>query len=294
MSDTTDQPKTYTATPCRAPLPASSIGSVCGSPRGHDGPHGQPIAATPSYAEEQLAASEYAPVWPPQSSLTPEMAQVAAEPPCCDGRCSPDAQRERAAWTRDVARMLRDKTKVAPELRPGYLAAADWLDPSGSKPVTELHAEPGLPAAKQIRAKALRIAAMLTPDPDQDYVADEEQMRQWLDQQQRMAMHHYRWMLPLIETGEVDDPEDACTERCPGCEHEIKRMRGQLADANRSAARAWGRVAKLEPQRDAVLAYVRDLEQHMSDQGRDALPALKTVLALLASDPGEREGGSGE
>lgn len=51
-----------------------------------------------------------------------------------DERDTPEAARERAAWTRDIARMLREQTAVAPELRPGYLAAAEWLDPSYDAP----------------------------------------------------------------------------------------------------------------------------------------------------------------
>lgn len=51
-------------------------------------------------------------------------------------RSTPAAERERALWTKDIARMLRDRTAVAPELRPGHLAAADWLDPPPSAPYT--------------------------------------------------------------------------------------------------------------------------------------------------------------
>lgn len=57
----------------------------------------------------------------------PEMGQI-------DERDTPEAERERAAWTRDIARMLRGQTAVAPELRPGFLAAAEWLDPSFEAP----------------------------------------------------------------------------------------------------------------------------------------------------------------
>jgi hypothetical protein len=57
-----------------------------------------------------------------------------------DERDTPRAAAERAAWTRDIARMLREQTGVfsrAPELRAGYLAAADWLDPADETPVRE-------------------------------------------------------------------------------------------------------------------------------------------------------------
>jgi hypothetical protein len=44
-------------------------------------------------------------------------------------RESPEAYGERAAWTMDVAMMLRGMTAVDPELRKGVVYAADWLDP---------------------------------------------------------------------------------------------------------------------------------------------------------------------
>jgi hypothetical protein len=45
-------------------------------------------------------------------------------------RSTPEAARERAAWTRDLARILRAQTAAEPHLLPGILAAADLLDPT--------------------------------------------------------------------------------------------------------------------------------------------------------------------
>lgn len=39
---------------CRIPLPASSIGSICGLPFGHEGHHGEPIASTPAHPARYL------------------------------------------------------------------------------------------------------------------------------------------------------------------------------------------------------------------------------------------------
>lgn len=44
-------------------------------------------------------------------------------------RSTPEAARERAVWTRDIADVLRAQTAVEPHLRPGFVAAADLLDP---------------------------------------------------------------------------------------------------------------------------------------------------------------------
>lgn len=49
-----------------------------------------------------------------------------AEPTCCGGRCTSAAKRERAAWTLDIAAMLRSR---------GEYSAADFLVPSGANPV---------------------------------------------------------------------------------------------------------------------------------------------------------------
>lgn len=38
-------------------------------------------------------------------------------------------RRVRAEWTRDIASMLRGMTKVPPEVRPGLVYAANFLDP---------------------------------------------------------------------------------------------------------------------------------------------------------------------
>lgn len=46
-----------------------------------------------------------------------------------DPRSTPEAQAERAAWTRDLARILREQTAVDAKLRPGVLWAADFLHP---------------------------------------------------------------------------------------------------------------------------------------------------------------------
>lgn len=56
--------------------------------------------------------------------------------PSGEPRDTPEAARERAAWTRDVATMLREQTEVMPELRAGIVWAADWLDPPKTVPVT--------------------------------------------------------------------------------------------------------------------------------------------------------------
>ncbi len=62
---------------------------------------------------------------------------AAADKPTWDGRDTPERRDERALWARDIARMLREKTEVAPELRPGILYAADWLDPVTAQPSGE-------------------------------------------------------------------------------------------------------------------------------------------------------------
>jgi hypothetical protein len=77
---------------------------------------------TPDVLSTTTSSSELEPI-----SLGEEY--VYGEPTCCGGRCTTAAKTERAAWTRDIATMLRAQTAVAPELRPGYLAAAEWLDP---------------------------------------------------------------------------------------------------------------------------------------------------------------------
>ena len=41
---------------CRRPLPYSAIGSICGLPDGHDGPHGEPMADTPRTPKRRPAA----------------------------------------------------------------------------------------------------------------------------------------------------------------------------------------------------------------------------------------------
>jgi hypothetical protein len=46
-----------------------------------------------------------------------------------DVRDTPEAAAERAAWTRDLARMLREQTEAPAHLRPGILYAANFLDP---------------------------------------------------------------------------------------------------------------------------------------------------------------------
>lgn len=45
-----------------------------------------------------------------------------------DERRTPEARRERALWTRDLAQILREQTAVDPELLPGLKYAADFLD----------------------------------------------------------------------------------------------------------------------------------------------------------------------
>jgi hypothetical protein len=46
-----------------------------------------------------------------------------------DARSTPAARAERAAWTKDLAEILRGLTAVDPELLPGLVYAADFLDP---------------------------------------------------------------------------------------------------------------------------------------------------------------------
>lgn len=45
------------------------------------------------------------------------------------GRDSAEAAAERALWTRDIAKILRNQTAAPAEMRPGLLYAADFLDP---------------------------------------------------------------------------------------------------------------------------------------------------------------------
>lgn len=55
-----------------------------------------------------------------------------------DPRDAPGARAERAAWTRDIAQILRGLTAIPEHLRPGVLYAADWLDgPNGPKEPVE-------------------------------------------------------------------------------------------------------------------------------------------------------------
>ncbi len=71
--------------------------------------------------------------------------EIADSPPSCGHeRCAPAARRERAAWTRDIANMLRGMT-AAPESA-GYLAAADWLDPPRRQHDPSVDPESPLPA----------------------------------------------------------------------------------------------------------------------------------------------------
>lgn len=137
---------------------------------------------------------------------------------------------------------------------------------------TELHADTALTAAQEIRLQVFR---GLVGSNDFDDLGAEV-----------LRMAH------IIETGEPDDPDDARTERCPGCEHEIKRMRGQLADANEEAAMQQRHLdavvasnGLLERQRDAVLAMCDEIDRYE----RGSLDEHE-VRAVLASDPGDPDG----
>lgn len=62
------------------------------------------------------------------------------ECPCGDPRCSTAARRERAAWAKDIASMLRGMT-ASPDAA-GYRAAADWLDPPAVPALRGTDADP--------------------------------------------------------------------------------------------------------------------------------------------------------
>jgi hypothetical protein len=126
------------------------------------------------------------------------------------------AAAERAAWTRDIARMLRDATGVAAELRPGYLAAAEWLDPSDGTPVREdpaAHAfayrlgeqREALHAAREIYNTALKAWADGTTSAfDAKDIAN---IKAWMDRFNALADPPME-----VEVEEDDDADDADDE----------------------------------------------------------------------------------
>jgi hypothetical protein len=75
---------------------------------------------------------------------------------------------------------------------------------------------------------------------------------------------------------------------------EINRLVADLQSARvreKVAATAIGsaeaRIAELEQRRDKVLGYVVDLEQGLSDDGRDLPPGFKHIRTFLTGDQGE-------
>jgi hypothetical protein len=76
-----------------------------------------------------------------------------------DPRSTPQAAAERAAWTKDLAAILRGQIAVDPKLLPGLTYAAALLDPAGTP---EPEATPGLAALReQVEVRAGRIGQLV-------------------------------------------------------------------------------------------------------------------------------------
>jgi hypothetical protein len=143
-----------------------------------------------------------------------------------DERDTPRAAAERAAWTRDIARMLREQTGVfsrAPELRAGYLAAADWLDPAEGTPVREDPAGRALTFRLSEQTTALIAARKIFQMINGDDKGEEPQnvaIERWITQFGKLADP------PLtVEVEEDDDTDDEPATDEPGAGESSGRWR---------------------------------------------------------------------
>ena len=174
-----------------------------------------------------------------------------------DERDTPRAAAERAAWTRDIARMLREQTGVAPHLRPGYLAAADWLDPADGEPVQAVNADVvahalTLRLGEQREALTAAVEAFRGLALDEIAPASAAPVARWLERFGKLGEP------PLaVEVEDDDDTDDEPTTEEPGAGESSGRWE-PLPPMPESAYPPGGTPLRVEYAEPSVLRKISD------------------------------------